>query len=145
MSFWVHLNWAASSRMDGCFLCPGYLMGFPGKESTYSAGDLALIPRLGRSPGEMATCPLACLISTVLPASSLCLQEADSPCLAMHPLHLESRLNHSICSVNICWMGKIVSLLSSLVCNHRFIIFKIQFSIRNKILSILKNNFKHFA
>ena len=99
----------------------------------------------------MATCPLACLISTVLPASSLCLQEADSPCLAMHPLHLESRLNHSICSVNICWMGKIVSLLSSLVCNHRFIIFKIQFSIRNKIpfwktiSSILHNQNLHIS
>ena len=50
--FLSSLELAASSRMDGCFLCPGYLMGFPGKESTYTAGDLALIPRLGRSPGE---------------------------------------------------------------------------------------------
>ena len=37
-------------------------MGFPGgsagKESAYRAGDLGLIPGLGRSPGEENSCPV---------------------------------------------------------------------------------------
>ena len=37
-------------------------MGFPGdsdgKESAYNAGDLGLIPRSGKSPGEENGCPL---------------------------------------------------------------------------------------
>ena len=41
--------------------CPE-VWGFPGdsvgKESTYSAGDLGLIPGLGRSPGEGNSYPL---------------------------------------------------------------------------------------
>ena len=32
--------------------------GSAGKESTYNAGDLDLIPRLGRSPGEVKGYPL---------------------------------------------------------------------------------------
>ena len=51
---------------------------------------------------EMATCTLAYLISTSLPACSLSLQEKDSARWFMHPQHLESCLNHSICAVNIC-------------------------------------------
>ena len=39
-------------------------MGFPGalgsKESAYNAGDLGLIPGLGRSPGERNGNPLQC-------------------------------------------------------------------------------------
>ena len=40
-------------------------MGFPGKESTYNAVDLGLIPRLGRSPGGEHGNPLqySCLKS----------------------------------------------------------------------------------
>ena len=41
-----------------------YIMGFPrgsdGKESAYNAGDLGLIPGLGRSPGEGNGNPLQC-------------------------------------------------------------------------------------
>ena len=41
------------------------MMGFPdtsvGKESTCNAGDLGLIPRLGRSPGEGKGYPLQSL------------------------------------------------------------------------------------
>ena len=41
---------------------PSMLMGFPGgsdgKESTCNAGDLGLIPELGRSPGEENSSPL---------------------------------------------------------------------------------------
>ena len=39
--------------MDGfCFLKICFPGGSEGKESAYSAGDLGLIPGLGRSPGE---------------------------------------------------------------------------------------------
>ena len=41
---------------------PVFIMGFPcgsaGKESTCNAGDLGLIPGLGRSPGEGKGYPL---------------------------------------------------------------------------------------
>ena len=36
----------------------GLLCGSAGKESACKAGDLALIPGLGRSPGEGKGCPL---------------------------------------------------------------------------------------
>ena len=36
----------------------GFPCGSAGKESTGSVGDLGLIPRLGRSPGEGKGCPL---------------------------------------------------------------------------------------
>ena len=40
----------------------GEIWGFPGgsagKESAHKAGDLGLIPGLGRSPGEGKGCPL---------------------------------------------------------------------------------------
>ena len=46
-----------------CGVCP-FPLGFPGgsagKESTCSAGDLGLIPGLGRSPGEGNGYPLQC-------------------------------------------------------------------------------------
>ena len=42
----------------------GLVYGFPGgsddKESAYNAGDLSLIPGLGRSPGEGNGSPLQC-------------------------------------------------------------------------------------
>ena len=36
----------------------GFSGGSAGKESTYNAGDLSLIPALGRSPGEGNNYPL---------------------------------------------------------------------------------------
>ena len=36
----------------------GFPCGLPGKESTCNAGDLGLIPGLGRSPGEGKDYPL---------------------------------------------------------------------------------------
>ena len=43
---------------------PMHSLGFPcgsaGKESAYNAGDLGLIPGLGRSPGEGKGYPLQC-------------------------------------------------------------------------------------
>lgn len=42
-------------------------------------------------------------------------------------------------------MNKVVSSLFSLVYNLQYIIFKIQLSIRNGILSILRNNFENFT
>ena len=36
----------------------GFLGGSDGKESACNAGDLSLIPGLGRSPGEGNGCPL---------------------------------------------------------------------------------------
>ena len=36
----------------------GFPCGLAGKESTCNAGDLGLIPGLGRSPGEGKGCPL---------------------------------------------------------------------------------------
>ena len=36
----------------------GFSGGSAGKESTYNAGDLSLIPALGRSPGEGKGYPL---------------------------------------------------------------------------------------
>ena len=104
---------------------------------------LRFLGRGGPLENETATCTLAYLISTILPTCSLSLQEKDYACLFMHPQHLQSCLSHSICAVNVCWRSKIVSLLSSLLCNHRFIIFKIQFSIR-KTLSTLKQWFQTF-
>ena len=38
----------------------GFSCGSNGKESTCNAGDLGLIPRLGRSPGEGNGYPLQC-------------------------------------------------------------------------------------
>ena len=39
-------------------MSPGFPGGSPGKESTRNAGDLGLIPGLGRSPGEGKGYPL---------------------------------------------------------------------------------------
>ena len=54
-----------------------YFMGFPsgsdGKESACNAGDLSLIPGLGRSPGEGNCNPLQYLESN--PGSSLQTEE----------------------------------------------------------------------
>ena len=45
-----------------CNTLSRFVMGFPGgsdgKESTYNAGDLGLIPGLGRSPGDGRGYPL---------------------------------------------------------------------------------------
>lgn len=86
------------------------------------------------------------LISTALHVCSLSLQWKDSTCLflTVSPA-LRSVSEHSICSINICWMNKVVSLLFSLLYNLQYIIFKIQLSIRNGILSILRNNFENFT
>ena len=43
---WANLCWVTV----GCFLTGG--SGSDGKESACKAGDLGLIPRLGRAPGE---------------------------------------------------------------------------------------------
>ena len=52
-----------TSTVGGLFLlflvwCQGFPCGSPGKESTCSAGDLGLIPGLGKSPGEGKGYPL---------------------------------------------------------------------------------------
>ena len=39
-------------------MCVGFPSGLPGKESACNAGDLGLIPGLGRSPGEGKGYPL---------------------------------------------------------------------------------------
>ena len=45
-------------KMVNFMLCKGFPYGLAGKESACSAGDLGLIPGLGRSPGEGKGYPL---------------------------------------------------------------------------------------
>ena len=64
------MMWRAAEEPLGAVILRCTLLGFPGgsdgKESAYSAGDLGLIPRLGRSPGEGSGNPLlySCLNSS---------------------------------------------------------------------------------
>ena len=48
--------WCTDKRVIFCAL--GFPCGSAGKESTCNAGDLGLIPGLGRSPGEGKAYPL---------------------------------------------------------------------------------------
>ena len=52
MSYWQ--NWNNTLPKT----CLAFVCGSAGKESTCNAGDLGLIPGLGRSPGEGKGCPL---------------------------------------------------------------------------------------
>ena len=55
--FWVgKIHWRRNSLLGPVFL--GFLYGSAGKESTHNAGDLGLIPGLGRSPGQGKSYPL---------------------------------------------------------------------------------------
>ena len=57
MDSWVgKIRWRRDRLPLPVFL--GFPCGLAGKESTYNAGDLALIPGLGRSPGEGKGYPL---------------------------------------------------------------------------------------
>ena len=56
-TWWAAINGVAQSRtqlkqLSSSSNNPHYLCGLDVKESTCSAGDLGLIPGLGRSPGE---------------------------------------------------------------------------------------------
>ena len=54
---WVRkICWRRNSLPTPVFL--GFPCGSAGKESAHNAGDMALIPGLGRSPGEGKGCPL---------------------------------------------------------------------------------------
>ena len=56
-----NISKALRSPTEEAMVYPGLLSlisGSDGKESAYSAGDLGLIPRLGRSPGEGSDNPL---------------------------------------------------------------------------------------
>ena len=60
----VILDFTASRTVNNnCLFIRGFPGGSDGKESSYSAGDLGLIPGSGRSPGEGNSNPLqyACL------------------------------------------------------------------------------------
>ena len=57
--FWIRkIQWRRESLPTPVFL--GFPFGSAGKESACNVGDLGLIPRLGRSPGERKGCPLQC-------------------------------------------------------------------------------------
>ena len=47
-------------KIGGSYQSISFLGGSDGKESSYNAGDLGLIPGLGRSPGEGKGNPLQC-------------------------------------------------------------------------------------
>ena len=59
LNSWVRkICWRRDRLPTPVFL--GFPCGSAGKESTCNAGDLGLIPGLGRSPGEGKDCPLQC-------------------------------------------------------------------------------------
>ena len=47
------LNWKEIRKGEGIFKHIGFPGGSDGRESACNAGDLGLIPGLGRSPGEV--------------------------------------------------------------------------------------------
>ena len=59
------IRWRRDRLPTPIFL--GFPFGLAGKESTCNAGDLGLIPGLGRSPGEGEGYPLSSILAWEIP------------------------------------------------------------------------------
>ena len=86
---------------------PGFPGGSDGKESSCKAGDVDLIPGLGRSPGEGNGSPLqySCLENSMDRGAWQATVHGVT-----YTLNVLSKLTSSICFVNIVYMACIYSL-----------------------------------